>query len=65
MVILRLSVATLAADESIKKKKLFESRTKTLPILKSLVGPFPHYSMWTLLADKGIIKAADGVTWTS
>ena len=48
-----------------KKKKLFESRTKTLPILKSLVGPFPHYSMWTLLADKGIIKAADGVTWTS
>ena len=64
MVILRLSVAALAADESIKNK-LFESRTKTLPILKSLVGPFPHYSMWTLLADKGIIKAADGVTWTS
>ena len=64
MAILRLWVAALAADESIKNK-LFESRTKTLPILKSLVGPFPHYSMWTLLADKGIIKAADGVTWTS
>ena len=64
MAILRLWVAALAADESIKNK-LFESRTKTLPILKSLVGPFPHYSMWTLLADKGIMKAADGVTSTS
>ena len=64
MAILRLWVAALAADESIKSK-LFESRTKTLPILKSLVGPFPHYSMWTLLADKGIMKAADGVTSTS
>ena len=64
MATLRLWVAALAADESIKNK-LFESRTKTLPILKSLVGPFPHYSMWTLLADKGIMKAADGVTSTS